>query len=140
MMHIHKYSLLHFTDTKLTGTRFKVNGYTFKGSNSCIFIFASHLIRGQLLKERICSSRSKFFPLRVDPFGRASSSREANRKSQKLIPLAKKLQNKHEGVPTHFMVSTRGKNFLLSPCFVSTGIGMPWSRFKSITSCRCSTI
>ena len=30
-------------------------------------IFASHLIRDQLFKKRICSLRSKFFPLRVDP-------------------------------------------------------------------------
>ena len=42
-------------------------GYTFKGSNSASFIFASHLIRGHLLKRTVCSSRSKFFPLRVDP-------------------------------------------------------------------------
>ena len=36
-------------------------------SNSFIFIFASQLIRGQFLKKRICSPKSKFFPLRVDP-------------------------------------------------------------------------
>ena len=53
----------------LTGLRshFKVNGYTFRGSNSYFLFFASHLIRGQLLKKRICSPRSKFFPLRVGP-------------------------------------------------------------------------
>ena len=44
----------------------KVNGYTVRGSNYFIFIFASHLIRSQLLKKRICSPRSKFIPLRVD--------------------------------------------------------------------------
>ena len=44
-----------------------VIGYTFRGSNSFIFIFASHLNGGQLLKKRICSPRSKFFSLRVDP-------------------------------------------------------------------------
>ena len=38
--------------------------FSCRGSNS--FIFASHLIRGQLLKERICFPRSKFFPVRVD--------------------------------------------------------------------------
>ena len=48
----------------------KVNGYTFRRSNSFIFIFASHLISGQLLKKRICSFRSKFFSLRVDPIFR----------------------------------------------------------------------
>ena len=42
----------------------KLNRYTYKGSGSTIF--ASLLSKGQLLKERICSSRSKFLPLRVD--------------------------------------------------------------------------
>ena len=37
-----------------------VNGYTCRGSNSSNF-YASLLSWGQLLKERICSSRSKFF-------------------------------------------------------------------------------
>ena len=47
--------------------RVKINGYTFRGSDSAISIFASLLNIGQLLKERICFCRSKFFPLRVDP-------------------------------------------------------------------------
>ena len=46
----------------------KVTGYTFRGSNSVIFIIASYINWGQLINERICSHRSKFFPLRVDPF------------------------------------------------------------------------
>ena len=41
--------------------------YTFRGSNSAIYFFATGPVRGQLLKQRICS-RSKFFLLRVDPF------------------------------------------------------------------------
>ena len=53
-------------DTILLIFVFKMNGYIFRGSNSAIFIFASFLNGGQLLKERICSYRSKFFPLRVD--------------------------------------------------------------------------
>ena len=44
-----------------------VSGNNFKGSNSFIFSFASFLNGGQLLKERICSCRSKFLSLRVDP-------------------------------------------------------------------------
>ena len=40
---------------------------TLSGEATLIFIFASYLIRGLLLKERICSPRSKFFPLRADP-------------------------------------------------------------------------
>ena len=43
-------------------------GYTFKVSSSTIFIFASLFHGGQLIKERICSSGSKFFPLKVAPF------------------------------------------------------------------------
>ena len=39
-----------------------------RGSNSTIFIFAFLLNGDQLLKNRICSSRSKFFSLKVDPF------------------------------------------------------------------------
>ena len=42
-------------------------GYIFKGSNSAMSIFDSILNWGQLLKEKICSCRSNFFPLRVDP-------------------------------------------------------------------------
>ena len=43
-----------------------MNGYTFKGSNSVIFIIASHICLGHLIKGGICSLRSKFIPLRVD--------------------------------------------------------------------------
>ena len=43
----------------------KVNGYTNRGSNP--FNFACLFSRGQLLKERICSCRSKLLALRVDP-------------------------------------------------------------------------
>ena len=37
-----------------------------------LYYFAFPFSRGQLSKERICSSRSKFFPLRVDPFKKAT--------------------------------------------------------------------
>ena len=40
--------------------------YSFRGYNSASFLFAILLNGNQILKERICSSRSKFFPLRVD--------------------------------------------------------------------------
>ena len=43
--------------------KLKVNGYTFRGSNSVSFIIASHINWGHLIKERICSHWSKFFPL-----------------------------------------------------------------------------
>ena len=40
----------------------------FRGHNTTIFIFASLLNQDHHLMERICSCRSKFFPLRVDHF------------------------------------------------------------------------
>ena len=55
----------HLLQTKALAV-LKVHGYTFRGSNSVIFIVASHLIRGQLLKKRICFFRSRFFPFKVD--------------------------------------------------------------------------
>ena len=38
---------------------------------AALLFFASLLSWGQLLKERICSSRSKFFPYRVDPMAKS---------------------------------------------------------------------
>ena len=54
--------------------------YTFRESDSVIFVVFSHINWGQLIKIRICSSQSKFIRLRI------SSSRLANRKSRKLSP------------------------------------------------------
>ena len=39
-----------------------------RGFKIVIFMVVSHINWGQLIKERICSSESKFFLLRVDPF------------------------------------------------------------------------
>ena len=44
-----------------------VNGNTFRGSNSALFILSSLYFRDQLFKKRICSSWRKFFLLKVDP-------------------------------------------------------------------------
>ena len=52
----------------------------------------------QLLKERICSSKSKFFPLGVGIWWKTSLFRETNRKSQKLLPI---LVVENSGVPIH---------------------------------------
>ena len=46
---------------------FKVYEFSFRGGNSVIYKFPSLFKRGLLLKERICSSWSKFFPLIVNP-------------------------------------------------------------------------
>ena len=60
--------------------------YLGRGNISFVFNFLLYFsVGGQLLKDRICSSRSKFFSLRVDPISRATSFREANRNSCKLI-------------------------------------------------------
>ena len=56
----------------------KLNGYTLRGSDFAVFIFApppSFLQRGQLIKKRICSYWSKFFSLGVDPFWKSPSFR-----------------------------------------------------------------
>ena len=68
---------------------FKVNGYAFRGNNSSIFIFASLLNGGQLLKKRICSCRSKFFPSRVDPFWMGYFSQESKQEITKVVALYK---------------------------------------------------
>ena len=52
----------------------KVNGYSFRVSNPAIFSFAFLLNGNRLLKGRICSCRSKFFPLSVDPVLEGSRS------------------------------------------------------------------
>ena len=60
-----------------------------------IFVFVSYFELGQLLKERICSFRSKFFLLKVDLFLEGLGiSRKAKRKSQKLfLSVNKSLKN-----------------------------------------------
>ena len=60
---------------------------TLSGKQLSDFEFLSLLNRGLLLKERICFSEEQILPFKSRPhFGRALSSREANRKSQKLFP------------------------------------------------------
>ena len=58
----------------------KMNGYTFRGNNSTVSFLTPLLNRDQLLKQRICSSRSKFFSLKVDLILELFGSREVNRK------------------------------------------------------------
>ena len=64
---------------------------TLSGEATCICIFASHLIG-------VNSQRKEFAPFKSRPyFGRATLSRKANRKSQKLFPFVKMTEN-HGGV------------------------------------------
>ena len=84
----------------------KVNGYTFRGSSSAGFLFAFFFNRGQLLKERICSSRSKFFPLRVDLLLKGFRCLWKQSGSHKSCSPLGKLVVKHQGVPIHLNVSS----------------------------------
>ena len=73
-----------------------------KGDNTSDFLFASldveaFLKWGHPLKERICSYRSKFFPLRVDPHWK--SGKNANGRAAPL-----------ESVPIHLNAYWKGKN------------------------------
>ena len=66
-------------------------------NNSALFIFTSLLNMGQLLKERICSSRSKFFSLRIDPLQQGFATLENKKKDIKLLLFVQK-EEKHIGV------------------------------------------
>ena len=68
----------------------------FRWNNAAIFILGSLFIKGQLLKERICSSGSKFFPWRLDPFCMGVLDKEARTKTWKLFATEKIIEN-HEG-------------------------------------------
>ena len=90
---------LHMT-TMPSPISFKVNRYPFRGSNS-IFIFVSHLLRGQFLKKRIYSLQSKFFLLRIDLILKGLHCPGKQKLSHKsCFPLFKIIEN-HKGVLIH---------------------------------------
>ena len=69
-----------------------MNVYTFRGIDFAVFVFFFSC-RDQLLKERICSYKSKFFPLRVNPiFLKGYVIQGSIQESQKLFPFVKKWQ------------------------------------------------
>ena len=74
----------------------KVNRYTYRESNSVIYIAASHINQGHLIKERICSHWRKFIPLRADPIsGRLHSPGKqtgSHKNVLSLKPWLKKMQ------------------------------------------------
>ena len=85
----------------------RLNGYTFRGSKSVIFIFTYYLIRVPLVKRKICSHGSEFFPLRVDSIlGRLRSPGNAKKKSRKLSPFENMVE-KDGGVPLHNNVNSQ---------------------------------
>ena len=65
-----------------------MNGYTFRGSHSGMFIFTS-----QLLKEIICSCSSKFFP-----FGEGGSAVIRSKQEATEVFVYAKMKEKHGGV------------------------------------------
>ena len=79
------------------------NLYTLRGSNYTIFIFASLLNKGQLLKERICSKGSKFFPLKVDLILHRLYHPGKETGCHKVVSLCKN-DRKSGSVPTHFKI------------------------------------
>ena len=62
--------------------RLKMNGYTFRGSNSFIFIFASHLSIGKFLKKEFAPKEQILSLVSTLYFESAALSRKENRKSQ----------------------------------------------------------
>ena len=73
-------------------SHFRWHGQPFKGSNSVIFSYALFLNIAQLLKKRICSCRSKFFPSIVDALS-------SNHETWSFIKIQKKKKKKHGGLP-----------------------------------------
>lgn len=77
-----------------------VIGYTFKGSSSVVFCFASILNRGQLSKERSLLSQEQMLSIKIRPnLERDISSREANSESKHFFSLLKmsvKCQNNND--------------------------------------------
>ena len=52
-------------------------------------MFASLLNKGQFLKVRVCSSRSKFFPFRADPFKKNFSVQDSKGEVTNFVVLCK---------------------------------------------------
>ena len=87
-------------------------GYTFRGSNSVIYISASLVKRGLLSKERICFSWSKFFLLRVNPCLEGLWQLGKQTGSHKVVSHCKngEKKTKHGGVPTDLKTPKIKKN------------------------------
>ena len=95
--------------SKLFQNVFKVNGYIFRGRNSVIFIFASHINFGHLIKERIYSYRSKFILSGEYPIlGRLRVPGKQTRSDENYLPL-KRLRKKMEVYP-YTLIPEEAKN------------------------------
>ena len=82
-------------------------GTLVRGSNFALVIFASPFSVGQLLNERICSFRSKFFPLKVDPFWKGFYTEGSKQEVTKVVSLCKYDRKKHERIPIHLNASEK---------------------------------
>ena len=80
-----------------------------RGSNFSIFSVCLPFHWDVNSERKELSCRSKFFSLRVAPFVRAFSSKEGNRKSQKLF-LVVKMMKKLRGVSIHLKCLNTGTN------------------------------
>ena len=81
----------------------------FQGKQLLFSFLASNLIRGQLLKKRICSSRSKFFPLTVDPI--LKGLHESKQEVTEVVPLCQKKWQKIWSVSNHPIMPDTCLNF-----------------------------
>ena len=78
---------------------FKANEYTSR-KEFCHFHSCILLIGGQLLKGRICSCRSKFFPSRADPFRMDFAIQGSKPEVMKLFfPFVKMAENRGVDTP-----------------------------------------
>ena len=72
----------------------------FEGETSC-YLFASHFVRGQILKKRISIPRSNFFPLRVEPILPGLHCPGKQTRNPKSCPPFVKMIENHGGVQIH---------------------------------------
>ena len=63
---------------------------------------------GQSLKERICSSRRKLFPIRIGPFWKSFFGQGSNQEITKVAPLYKMAET-HIGIPNHLKLANTVK-------------------------------
>ena len=71
---------------------------TVKGNNSTNFIFVSSLDGGQFFKERLLSSESRFFPLRVYYHMKSCTTFGRKQETAKVVSHPKNIEKKPHGV------------------------------------------
>ena len=102
-------------DNNATLNHLKKTDTLSRGTPSASLNFASLLNRGHLLKKRICSPRSKFFPLRVDPTLKGCTVQESKQEVIKVVSLCKNDRKSWKYTHTPYIHANRQLKFLL-PC------------------------